>query len=259
MPGHPVPPPSVAQAKEDVQKLEELIESHDAVFLLMDSRESRWLPTVICAAKGKVGLLSYFHRFELTAYAQIVLNAALGFDTFLVMRHGVRASTVRPDATQLGCYYCNDIVAPADVRRPRLIPACFILLTYRPQSLTDRTLDEMCTVTRPGLASIAASTAVELLAAVLQHPDGYVPSFFHSMHALIPLQPPRRRTAPELGPGGTRRRGHSGPRPAPAPRLPRSVPQPTHRRRGIQPLHGVQRSGTPPLLALLPSHQLIRF
>lgn len=51
-----------------------------------------------------------------TRYAQIVLNAALGFDTFLVMRHGVRASAVRPDAKQLGCYYCNDIVAPADVR-----------------------------------------------------------------------------------------------------------------------------------------------
>jgi len=79
------------------------------------------------------------------------MNAALGFDTFLVMRHGARVATSA--GTRLGCYYCNDIVAPAD-------------------SLTDRTLDQMCTVTRPGLASIAASTAVELLASLLQHPDG---------------------------------------------------------------------------------------
>lgn len=56
MPGHPIPPnpSSIAQAKADVEKLESLIKEHDAVFLLMDSRESRWLPTVIGAAKGKV-------------------------------------------------------------------------------------------------------------------------------------------------------------------------------------------------------------
>jgi len=51
---------------------------------------------------------------------QIVLNAALGFDTYLVMRHGARASAAlpasRPNGQRLGCYYCNDIVAPADVR-----------------------------------------------------------------------------------------------------------------------------------------------
>ncbi|EAU81046.2 autophagy protein 7 [Coprinopsis cinerea okayama7 len=92
MPGHPVGAGSVEQVKADVAKLEQLIEEHDAVFLLMDSRESRWLPTVIGASKGK--------------------------------------------------------------------------------SLTDRTLDQMCTVTRPGLAPIAAATAVELLTSVLQHPDG---------------------------------------------------------------------------------------
>ncbi|KAJ6556960.1 hypothetical protein B0H10DRAFT_1702150, partial [Mycena sp. CBHHK59/15] len=89
-----------------------------------------------------------------------VLNAALGFDTFLVMRHGVHASTTRAGATQLGCHYCNDIVAPADAKLTAM------------QSLTDRMLDEMCTVTLPGLASIAASAAVELLASILQHPDG---------------------------------------------------------------------------------------
>ncbi|KAG5645119.1 hypothetical protein DXG03_006933, partial [Asterophora parasitica] len=97
MPGHPVPAASVAQTKAEVEKLEALIAEHDVVFLLMDSRESRWLPTVIAAAKGK-----------------IVINAALGFDTFLVMRHGARASSVPPNGTRLGCYYCNDIVAPTD-------------------------------------------------------------------------------------------------------------------------------------------------
>lgn len=134
MPGHPIPPASTEQARKDVETLEKLVDEHDAVFLLMDSRESRWLPTVLGAAKGK-----------------IVMNAALGFDTFLVMRHGARAT--HASGKRLGCYYCNDIVAPAD-------------------SLTDRTLDQMCTVTRPGLASIAASTAVELLVSLLQHPDG---------------------------------------------------------------------------------------
>ncbi|GJE98792.1 E1-like protein-activating enzyme [Phanerochaete sordida] len=134
MPGHPIPPASVEQTQKDVALLEQLFDNHDVIFLLMDSRESRWLPTVMGAAKGK-----------------IVMNAALGFDTFLVMRHGVRKELAKGD--RLGCYYCNDIVAPAD-------------------SLTDRTLDQMCTVTRPGLASIASSSAVELLAALLQHPDG---------------------------------------------------------------------------------------
>ena len=99
MPGHPIPSSSLASTKTDVTRLEELVKSHDAVFLLMDSRESRWLPTVIAASQGK-----------------IVINAALGFDSYLVMRHGAGPDESAKSGRRLGCYYCNDVVAPTDVR-----------------------------------------------------------------------------------------------------------------------------------------------
>lgn len=85
--------------KSDYEALKGLVEEHDAIFLLMDSRESRWLPTVMGKAAGK-----------------IVMNAALGFDTYVVMRHGVANGNLKPE---LGCYFCNDIMAPANVSPPR--------------------------------------------------------------------------------------------------------------------------------------------
>ncbi|KFW65732.1 Ubiquitin-like modifier-activating enzyme ATG7, partial [Pygoscelis adeliae] len=162
MPGHPVnfSEVTMAQARKDVAKLEELIDAHDVVFLLMDTRESRWLPAVIAASKRK-----------------LVINAALGFDTFVVMRHGLKKPKQQESGDsrfnnasgssdllgsslfsnipgyKLGCYFCNDVVAPGDSTR-------------------DRTLDQQCTVSRPGLAMIAGALAVELMVSVLQHPEG---------------------------------------------------------------------------------------
>ncbi|XP_033822161.1 ubiquitin-like modifier-activating enzyme ATG7 [Periophthalmus magnuspinnatus] len=175
MPGHPVnfSEATVSQAQRDVQQLERLVSEHDVVFLLMDTRESRWLPTVIAASKRK-----------------LVINAALGFDTFVVMRHGLKKSSVSDSASadsstscssstsscastpagpapsapgsslfsnipghKLGCYFCNDVVAPGDSTR-------------------DRTLDQQCTVSRPGLAMIAGALAVEMMVSILQHSEG---------------------------------------------------------------------------------------
>ncbi|XP_021639573.2 ubiquitin-like modifier-activating enzyme atg7 isoform X2 [Hevea brasiliensis] len=164
MPGHPVSSQEEESMLEDCRRLHELVDSHDAVFILTDTKESRWLPALLCANANK-----------------ITITAALGFDSFLVMRHGPRPLNSTHDlkaepenalsadmdslamadsgAERLGCYFCSDVVAPTD----------FI---YSVQSTADRTLDQQCTVTRPGLAPIASSLAVELFVDILHHPNG---------------------------------------------------------------------------------------
>eukprot|EP00227_Mantoniella_beaufortii_P021479 CAMPEP_0197588690 /NCGR_PEP_ID=MMETSP1326-20131121/9882_1 /TAXON_ID=1155430 /ORGANISM="Genus nov. species nov., Strain RCC2288" /LENGTH=423 /DNA_ID=CAMNT_0043153545 /DNA_START=20 /DNA_END=1287 /DNA_ORIENTATION=+ len=183
MPGHPVADDDKAEVLADVAALEQLIRDHDVVYLLTDTRESRWLPTLMCAEQGK-----------------LLINTALGFDSYLVMRHGtgvVRtgeetktasaglvASVAAAEAEgerlgtesgehdtsevwntaeededgtvlggRLGCYFCNDVMAPGN-------------------STADRTLDQQCTVTRPGLAPIAGALAVEMMVALRHAPHG---------------------------------------------------------------------------------------
>ena len=120
MAGHPILDEKTVKA--EYEKLKGLIEEHDAIILLMDTRESRWLPTVMAKSAQK-----------------IVLNAALGFDTFVVMRHGLQASS---EGEELGCYFCNDVVAPADVS---LLSCRLIKLTRgRSWSPTSLILTSVC-------------------------------------------------------------------------------------------------------------------
>ncbi|BFZ57955.1 Autophagy protein 7 [Savitreella phatthalungensis] len=102
--------------------LDALVADHDALFILTDSRESRWLPTVLA-----------------TRHNVPCFNAAIGFESFVALRHG------GVGGEEVGCYFCNDVVAPMD-------------------SSKGRSLDEMCTVTRPGMACLASAHLVELFA-----------------------------------------------------------------------------------------------
>lgn len=139
MPGHPLSAADIEDHGEFggtlITKLDYLIKSHDVCYLLTDSREARWLPTLLCSL-----------------YDKLLINVALGFDSYLVMRHGHGIDAVtRAGGTRLGCYYCSDIVAATNSQR-------------------DRSLDQQCTVTRPGLSYIAAGLAVELMVATLHSP-----------------------------------------------------------------------------------------
>jgi ubiquitin-like modifier-activating enzyme ATG7 len=148
---------------EKIEKLEKLISENDVIFLLTDSRESRWFPTLLAKKHGK-----------------ICITAAIGFDTFVVMRHGHENVNIINDNSKdkdndkdndnqgfqysnnlinpenfdnnkekIGCYFCNDIVSPVDT-------------TF------NRTLDQQCTISRPGVSAICSGYTSEIGISILQ-------------------------------------------------------------------------------------------
>lgn len=68
-------------------------------------------------------------------YGKILINIALGFDSYLI-DHNLNEKSA--------CYFCNDIVAARN-------------------SMKNRTLDQQCSVTRPGLSMIASAMGTEIL------------------------------------------------------------------------------------------------
>ncbi|EPB71221.1 hypothetical protein ANCCEY_09683 [Ancylostoma ceylanicum] len=112
--------------ERDVALVDDLVAKHDVVFLALDSREARWLPTMLATKHGKMAF-----------------SVALGFDNYVVIRHGVKNDAADHQSasgiisvkegtlipySDLACYFCSDVTAPGN-------------------STTDRTLDQQCTMT----------------------------------------------------------------------------------------------------------------
>jgi hypothetical protein len=73
MPGHYVKSEEgVKELLQNVELIEGLVESHDAIYLLFDTREARWLPTLLGARHNK-----------------LTIAVGLGYDSYVIVRHGV--------------------------------------------------------------------------------------------------------------------------------------------------------------------------
>ena len=148
---------------QDIRKclaeLRETIDEHDIVFNVLDSKEARWLPTLLCAASNK-----------------FMITGAVGFDSYLVMRHGsgpvspasnlptapggndscsgtVNHDHVLPSA-RLGCYFCSDLTSGTGGT-----------------AYEDRRLDQQCSVTRPGMSGIVGGLCTELAVELIQQKE----------------------------------------------------------------------------------------
>jgi len=119
-----IPMPGHKYNNINLSILENLIKNNDIIFLLTDSKESRWLPTLYASK-----------------YNKCVINCALGFDSFTVIRHGLSSNN-------LGCYFCYDIINPSD-------------------TISNRNLDEQCTVSKNGLSPICAGIGIEIFIKLL--------------------------------------------------------------------------------------------
>lgn len=74
---------------------------------------------------------------------------------------------------QLGCYFCNDVVAPRDSLTDRTLDqvrGLFDVFISSSSSSSSLCFLKQCTVTRPAVSMLASSLVVELMVGVVHHP-----------------------------------------------------------------------------------------
>ena len=194
MPGHFIGEADIEPIYQDLLKLEELIRSHDLVFNVFDTREARYFPTVISAL------------FNVQC-----VSIGIGYDSFVNVIHGrsealskkIQSSLESPqEETQKEESKPEEKILAEEIKKVSLEEedkkekkglddssanltlenyGCFFCSDYLPPSdtMSNRTLDQMCTVSRPGISMIAVGSCVESVINCLHQGEiGPSPHFF---------------------------------------------------------------------------------
>ncbi|CAD7924287.1 unnamed protein product [Amoebophrya sp. A120] len=156
MPGH-----SHSYSEENIEKLQKLIDSHDVICMLTDSRESRWLPSLLVAASKRPVL---------------GLTVALGFDSFLVM-------TQSCGAAKRACYFCNDVSAPTDSLKERTLDRQCTVVRPGVSGLASALASELVAALSQHPQGFEAQKEDSLLGKVPDQIRGYL-----SDYRLVPLE-----------------------------------------------------------------------
>lgn len=161
MPGHFVVEDQIEPTLNDLVTLENEIKEHDIMLNCFDSREARYFPALI-------GSL----------YRKKVFSIGIGYDSYVIVNHGLYGENIEqcikdsiekdnhsleqePDvkANLHGCFFCSDYIPPSD-------------------TMTNRTMDQQCTVSRPGVSMISCGIAIEIIVNSLHDKKiGPVPTF----------------------------------------------------------------------------------
>ncbi len=165
MPGHYITDEQIDVTYKDLQVIEEEIKNHDVLLNCFDSREARYFPSLIGALHNK-----------------LVLSIGIGYDSFVIVRHGKygedfgeNLEKCLKDPTQedylkdlnkndIGCFFCSDYLPPND-------------------TMSNRTLDQQCTVSRPGISMVSCGIGVEMIVNALH--DGKIGKNLHFVRGVF--------------------------------------------------------------------------